>query len=179
MIDKDTYERMKRFSDLGGSWAIWEMPKKGEGVKSNVGSMSIFNQPDIHERLNSDYVFVGLNGARHDSSNVFYWRNFHSTDNKRQQDYKLRYALYGTKYWGSYMTDAIKCLKETDSSKVRLAIDEEIVHDETLRGKLDALGGDTVLVGMGIKSYAFLKRHFGGTRKFVQIMHYSYYNWSR
>lgn len=179
MIAKETYERMKQFSDYGGSWAIWDDAKKGHGVKSGVGNLSIFNQPDIHKMLNSNYVFVGLNGARHDSSDDAgrypYWRNFHSADNKRQQDYKLRYALHGTKYWGSYMTDAIKCFKETDSSKVRLTIDEEIYHAETLRRELKALGGNPVLVGLGVKSYAFLKRHFGKTHKVVKVMHYSYY----
>ena len=70
---------------------------------------------------------------------------------------------------------AIKCFKETDSSKVRLTIDEEIYHAETLRRELKALGGNPVLVGLGVKSYAFLKRHFGKTHKVVKVMHYSYY----
>ena len=170
---------MKKFSCLGGSWAIWDDAKEGEGVKSGVGNLSIFNQPDIHKMLNANYVFVGLNGAKHDSSDDSsrypYWRNFHSTDNKRQQDYKLRYALHGTKYWGSYMTDAIKGLRETDSSKVKLSHEEEIGHVETLRSELDALGGNPVLVGLGDKAHAFLKKHFEGTHKIVKVMHYSYY----
>ena len=36
------------------------------------------------------------------------WSNFHSDDNKRQNDYKLRFALMGTHFWGSYITDVIK-----------------------------------------------------------------------
>lgn len=36
------------------------------------------------------------------------WFNFHAGRN----DFKLRYALQGTRYWGSYITDAIKDYQE-------------------------------------------------------------------
>lgn len=46
------------------------------------------------------------------------WANFHSDDNKRQNDFKLRYALMDTPYWGSYITDVIKSHFDTISTNV-------------------------------------------------------------
>lgn len=37
------------------------------------------------------------------------WQNFHSSY-KHQKDYKLRFALTDTKFWGSYITDFIKVI---------------------------------------------------------------------
>lgn len=174
MIEPNTYEQMKQFSKAGGSWAIWEMPQDGEGPKARVGDLSVFERPDILEQLNGDYVFVGLNQSKQESCVASaLWRNFHSIDNKRQQDYKLRYALYGTKYWGAYMTDAIKNLVETDSSKVQLTKVEGQI--QSLRKELNALGGNPVLVGMGGKAFNFLNRYLGKDYSVVGIKHYACY----
>jgi hypothetical protein len=175
MIEANTYEQMKQFSKTGGSWTIWEMPQDGENPRARVGDMSVFKHPDILAKLNRNYVFVGINQAGHDTSMDELWWNFHSKDNRRQQDYKLRYALHGTKYWGAYMTDAIKNVVERVAANVRLTAEEEIKNADLLKHELDALGGHPVLIGMGGKAYRFLNRYFGKKYHVVKIYHYSYH----
>ena len=47
--------------------------------------------------------------------NVESFSNFHSSSSTAQ-DYKIRYALKDTKFWGSYMTDIIKNFPEKHSN---------------------------------------------------------------
>lgn len=174
MINANTYEQMKQFSKAGGSWAIWEMPKDNENSTARVGDMSVFKHPDILAKLNRNYVFVGINQAGHDTPMNQLWWNFHSQD-RHQKDYKLRYALHGTKYWGAYMTDAFKNVVERVAANVRLTAEEERENADLLKNELNALGGHPVLIGMGGRAYQFLNRYLGENYDVVNIYHYSYH----
>ena len=175
MIDKDTYEKMKRFSDAGGSWAIWSMPEKGEMPKARTGCLSIFDDK-VWEELNRDYVFIGFNQSCHKSQveGGDLWRNFHSLDNRRQNDFKLRYALHGTKFWGAYLTDAIKRVRENVAANVRLSPEQIRENMDKLQEELDALGGRPTLIAMGNDAYNVVCGHFA-TKGYnvVKIKHYA------
>ena len=77
------------------------------------------------------------------------WFNFHAGRN----DFKLRYALQGTRYWGNYITDAIKDYQETNSGEVEKTLRKDPKRvDENLKGlreELELLGGKPVLVALG------------------------------
>ena len=94
MIDINRYNKLKDKCGKWSSWAIWK--EAGETPKSNTGDMSIFTET-IYEQLNDKYVFVGLNVSS--TPDNISWKNFHS-DSPYQNDYKLRYALSGTKFGG-------------------------------------------------------------------------------
>ena len=108
MISQKVYDELnKRYSDVA-SWAVWS--PVGEKHKSNTGDMTVFDNKDLLSVLKADVVFVGLNASVHEEREDGYtgsWRMFHSDDNKRQRDFKLRFALKDTPYWGSYMTDIV------------------------------------------------------------------------
>lgn len=179
MLDKTTYlQLMKDFSDVA-SWAIWESPLVG-APKSNMRSVSMFDYDNILELLNPNFVFIGLNGSGvHDDymDTSKPWHNFHSS-NPRGHDYKLRYALVDTPYWGSYITDAIKELPEVDSNKVSVYLknhnDVVVKNMELLRKELEILGTNPVLICLGGKSYEIVKKHLGNQFTVKKIMHYSY-----
>lgn len=82
------------FSSVG-SWAIWDPP--GDTPRSNTEGMN-WVTPDLWKDVKTDFVFIGSNlSSTHGNQKKEAWRNFHSSY-CHQNDYKLRYALAGTKY---------------------------------------------------------------------------------
>lgn len=174
-MNRENYELLKEKYGEMSSWAIWKQPTST--AKSNTGDLSVFNDDALWEKLNPNYVFVGLNcssthGERHGA-----WHNFHS-DYCYQNDYKLRYALSGTKYWGAYITDIIKMHAEVDSNKVGriLSAHPEVVEENInlFEEEIGLLGTQPVLVAMGGKTYEILRKYLGSKYTIVKIKHYSY-----
>lgn len=90
MISKHVFDELSKFGQFS-SWAIWA--PAGDKPKQYTDDMRVFDDPDLLSKLNSDYIFVGLNASRPlEGSTVQLWNNFHSPD-PRQNDYKLRYAF--------------------------------------------------------------------------------------
>ena len=180
MVKKECFEKIREEFGLCGSWAIWTAP--GDSPKSNTGDMAWADDPSLNEKVGTGFVFVGLNWAGghgdQNKSGTIKWKDFHS-DYQYQNDYKLRFALSGTKYWGSYITDIIKYYPETDSSKVvaLLKRNPEIVKKNVadFERELYLLGEQNpILVAMGSASYNVLQTYLGDKYKIVQIKHYSY-----
>lgn len=168
----------KEFGQVG-SWAIWEKPDKQ--AKSNTSDMSVFESPNFREQIKTDLVFIGLNQAIHERKDGYKgsWANFHSDDIKRQNDFKLRYALMDTPYWGSYITDVIKSHFDTLSTNVIKDISQKEIpveeHIQVLRRELDLLGGKPVLVALGGAVYNILNEHLADDYKIIKVYHYSHW----
>lgn len=179
MISKKNYEALQERFGAVSSWAIWGRPTTS--AKSNTADMSVFKRADILETLNPHYVFVGLNcSSTHGDRRDGYkgpWSNFHS-DYAYQNDYKLRYALMDTPYWGGYITDVIKRYAEVDSNKVAkfLRDNPEIakINIDEFKEELELLDKNPVLVALGGKVYEILKTYLGDEYTIVQVKHYSY-----
>ena len=182
MIDKATYEKMmERWGDVS-SWLVWR--PRFKTAKSNVGNMEWTKDANLLDTLNTRFVFVGLNcseGEKKDEAEkakepIVPWRNFHSPWGGAM-DYKLRCAFEGTPYWGSYITDFFKGLPTSNSHDLRRRIKQEPwrIADavRTLEEEIAALGGDKVLVGIGVDAHALLVEHFGRRCKVVGVRHYS------
>lgn len=179
MLTNQNYQTMKeKYGDVG-SWAIWN--RAGSTVKSNTDSMTWVQDPDLLLKINTGFVFVGLNGSStHGEQNGHFnnsWSNFHS-GYSYQNDYKLRFALQDTRYWGSYITDVIKHHSEVDSAKVKryLKNHPEVIKDNirVFEEELSYLGDKPVLVAMGGEAYRILKQHLSDRYRIVQIIHYSF-----
>ena len=178
MLDKQTYEIMKQKYGPVGSWAVWT--SAGSAPKSFTDDMSWVNDPSLLETLNTGFVFVGRCWSRGDPSSrgQIPWADFHS-DSPHQNDYKLRYALKGTKYWGSYITDFYKL----DFDIHYLDVDDyakehpEFVRKNlaTFQEEISYLGDDIVLVAFGNVVYNLLKKHLGDRYRIVKIMNYAAY----
>ena len=180
MINQNIYNELKKRYGKVSSWTIWSQPIDNR-PKSNMGSLDVFDDPDLMNKLNTRFVFVGLNGSgKHDE---FYdpnkpWHNFHS-DNPRGNDFKLRYALNATPFWGSYITDIIKDYEEVDSGKVVKYTKEhpEIMRKniQTFKDELRLLGGNPVIIALGNASFKLLKNHLAGDYNIYKIKHYAAY----
>lgn len=111
---KRLYELLKSKYGFCSSWAIWQ--EQGDTPKSNIGDLTVLKPTDeLLKNLKPEIVLVGLNFSDRDVNTPL--ANFHDSSPKAT-DFKLRYALHNTPYWGGYMTDLIKNYKEKDSSKL-------------------------------------------------------------
>lgn len=129
--------------------------------------------------LNGRYIFVGLNPAVHDNTahSGTAWKNFHSCDIRRSQDYKLRYALRGTQYWGAFITDVYTGIADTDSGSAMKRVNAAATNESVsnLLRIRDMLGGSAAIVAMGKRTFAVLKKHLPPDMELKMITHYSAY----
>ena len=105
MITADVFnEARQRFGHFA-SWAIWA--DEGESPKSNIDDLSVLSpeqNPKLLELLHGNSILLGLNISRRIERP---FGNFHDP-RPQATDFKIRYALKDTPFWGSYMTDVIK-----------------------------------------------------------------------
>lgn len=170
MISKEKYELLKKYGYYS-SFAIWSSWK-------NISDISMFDNDDIINSLNDKYIFVALNPAEHPKNDVKLFQNFHS-GYRYQKDYKLCFALEGTKYWGSYITDIFKSFRLTKSSELNKMImkspellkkDIDVFYEE-----LSVLDKDVTIIAIGKKTYKYLKKYVKDY-KIKSITHYSVYS---
>lgn len=178
MIIQKDYDEIKAKYWNVASWTMWSQPT--DRPKSNMGSLEVFNDPDLLNKINTGFVFVGLNGSGvHEGyyDPTMPWNNFHS-DHPRGHDYKLRYALNGTPFLGSYITDIIKYCPEVDSTKLIKYVRNhpEIIQKniDIFKDELKLLGGKPIIIALGNSSYSLLTHNLHESYQICKIKHYSY-----
>ena len=165
-----SFEEIKIQYGHMSSWAIWQ--KKDIKEKSNVGDVSIFINPSVI--LNPNVIFVGLNISQK-IMNPF--GNFHS-NSSRSHDYKIRYALKDTMFWGSYMTDIIKDFEEKISGNLMKFVNKNpLFLQENIRlfeEELLFIGSNNpIIIAFGNDCYKILHKHFKNKYKIYKVSHYS------
>jgi hypothetical protein len=175
-ISKATYMEVRSRFGWCASWAIWS--PVGEKPKSNIADLGHFDETRFEETLgllHADAIFVGLNFARVPDRECF--SNFHSGE-QRGQDYKLRHALVGTRFWGAYMTDIIKNFVEVKGTKTMAALranpDLEKANIETFLEEVSLLGArNPLLIALGGDAHKILLRNFEDRFQIVRVPHYA------
>jgi hypothetical protein len=178
MITKQQFNLIKDKYAFCSSWAIWA--GEDERPKSNVGDLTVLN-PDINQdllvQLNTEVVLVGLNISRGDIKYPF--ANFHDSRSVAT-DFKIRFALRDSPYWGGYMTDIIKDFEQKISGKVisylknNKSFEEENV--QVFRQELMDIGAeDPLLIAFGNHTYEILNRYLKGEFRILKIPHYANY----
>jgi hypothetical protein len=177
MVERTRYEFIKTKYGYCASWAIWA--DAGKKPKENVGDLRIFDEDQetcLLHRLNPEIIFVGLNISRKIELS---WANFHD-GRSQSQDYKIRYALKETPFWGAYMTDIIKDFEQKVSGEImRYLRANKAFEDENaqmFREEMKDIGANhPTLVAFGRNAYSILIRNFGDSFKILKIPHYSSY----
>ena len=116
MIDQTKFEFIKKKYGYYASWAIWT--DVGEKPKDNVGDLRVFDikhNTGLLQQLNPNIILVGLNISRGEMKVPL--ANFHDARSV-SMDFKIRYALSGSPFWGAYITDIIKDFDQKVSGKV-------------------------------------------------------------
>ena len=175
MIDREKFEFIKYKYGHWTSWAIWS--EVGDKPKSNVGDLSIFNGDDFLKDLNLNFVLVGLNISRGDVK--FPLGNFHDSRTEAT-DYKIRFALKDTIFWGSYMTDIIKDFSEKDSGKMMSYLRSNKLFEnnnlEIFKNELKDLGSSNpTIVAFGNDAYSILLRNLKDEYNILKVPHYANY----
>ena len=168
MINKNNYDLLKEnFGDVA-SWTIWALP-----------DMSVFeDESTLLKQLNARYVFVGLNASEVESGNNVAWSCFHSRS-PYQNDFKLRFALMGTEYWGAYITDIIKKFPKTDSGDVKKEIrkNPKLLENniKVFIDEIALIGEAPILVAIGDQTYEYLQelKKYGCNNTILKIPHYA------
>jgi len=176
LITREKFDFIKGKYDKHASWAVWA--KQGDTPKSNMGDLIVLD-PEINKNLLSELdpnvILVGLNFSEDVNHKPF--ENFHAGG--KFQDYKTRYALRDSPYWGGYMTDILKDYPEKDSKKVNTHLKKhpelEQQNITKFRQEITDIGATKpLLVAFGNIVYDILKRNLADF-EIVKIPHYANY----
>ena len=177
MVDLRQFERIKEKYGHYASWAVWA--DEGKRPKDNMGDISVLDvnqNTDLLQQLNPIVILVALNISR---PILVPLGNFHDA-RPQAMDFKIRYALRGTPYWGAYMTDIIKDFEDKSAGKVmsylraHRAFEEENVN--MFREEIANLGvAAPTIITFGRDAYSVVSRHFKDDYKIIGISHYSNY----
>jgi hypothetical protein len=179
MISRDRFDDVKAKWGAYSSWAVWKRIGSGDAPKKDIGDQRI--DPDKHpeflETLNPNIVLLGLNAASRTIASEP-WVNFHDSRSVAN-DFKIRFALEETPYWGAYMTDVLVGLHQTDSATVSrwitcnpVGVDRQIARLE--RELIDIGAVDPLLVAFGGVAYDVLRVHLAKKYRLVKIPHYAH-----
>jgi hypothetical protein len=176
LITREKFDFIKGKYDKHASWAVWA--KQGDTPKSNMGDLIVLD-PEINKNLLSELdpnvILVGLNFSEDVNHKPF--ENFHAGG--KFQDYKTRYALRDSPYWGGYMTDILKDYPEKDSKKVNTHLKKHPALEQQnitkFRQEITDIGAtNPLLVAFGNIVYDILKRNLADF-EIVKIPHYANY----
>ena len=176
-MNKTKFEEIKNNNGHYASWAIWA--EEGKKPKDNIGDLSIFDTKksvNFLKKLNPNIILVGLNISRRVESPL---SNFHDS-RSQAMDYKIRYALKDSPYWGAYMTDIIKDFEQKASGKVMsyLRSDKNFEKENInlFQEELNVIGAtNPKIIAFGVDAFKVLSRNFSNQYSIKKIPHYSNY----
>lgn len=177
MINLKTFCKIREQFGHFASWAVWA--EEGQKPKDNIDDLTVLDpekNPALLDVLHGNTVLLGLNISRKIERSL---GNFHDP-RPMATDFKIRYALKETPYWGSYMTDIIKDFEEKASGKMmkflRENADFERKNIQMLREEIEILGvPNPILITFGKDAGLLAKRNLGEEFQIVCIPHYANY----
>ncbi|MEA5418097.1 hypothetical protein VB712_02605 [Spirulina sp. CCNP1310] len=177
MINLQTFCKIREQFGHFASWAVWA--EEGKKTKDNIDDLTVLDpeqNPALLDVLHGNTVLLGLNISRKIERSL---GNFHDP-RPMATDFKIRYALKETPYWGSYMTDIIKDFEEKASGKMmkflRENADFEQKNIQMLREEIEVLGvPNPILITFGKDAGLLAKRNLGEEFQIVCIPHYANY----
>ena len=179
MITRKKFNFIKEKYGKYASWAVWADPD-AEKPKSNMGDLTVLDpeiNKDLLSQLNPNAVLVALNFSRGSVENSF--GNFHS-NYPYATDYKTRFALRDTPFWGAYMTDIIKDFDDKESGNVvsflrnNKSFEKENV--ESFLQELRDIGATKpFLVAFGDAVFDILEKNLNKQFEIKKIPHYAHF----
>lgn len=179
MIKKENYAKLKEKYGNIASWAIWDKPCKSKKNDNISGEEWCLNDDELMKNIKTKYVLVALNphgdedaeqSKEHD--NILPWsQNFHTSANDR----KLRDAVRGTSFEGSYITDLFKRKPTNGEERLKKEIneDDEKKAVEELEKEMALISDKTILIALGNKVFDVLIRHLSGPYVIRKIKHFA------
>jgi hypothetical protein len=180
MISRERFDEVKAKWGAYSSWAVWKRIGPGDAPKKDVGDLGILDpdrNPALLESLNPNIVLLGLNASSREIAPAP-WLNFHDPS-PMANDFKIRFALKETPYWGAYMTDVFTGLHETDSAKVKSWIKRDPVGVAKQLARLESelvdIGAvEPLLVAFGGTAYGVLQARLSRKHRMIKVTHYAH-----
>lgn len=177
MISLEKFVEIRELFGHFASWAIWA--DEGKNPKDNIDDLSVLDpdlNPTLLKTLHGNSILLGLNISRRIERP---FGNFHDP-RPMATDFKIRFALKETSYWGSYMTDIIKDFEEKTSGRLMSFLrnnkDSEQDNVRKLREEIEVLGfSNPVLVTFGKDAEKIAKRNLGEEFQIACVPHYANY----
>ncbi len=177
MITSETFDNIRQRFWHFASWAVWA--DEGQNPKDRIGDLSVLDPSvnlELLETLHGNAVLLGLNISRRIERP---FGNFHDP-RPMATDFKIRYALKGSRYWGAYMTDIIKDFEEKASGKMMSFLRQnrpfEQHNIQMLREEISVLGiSNPILVVFGRDAESIARRNFENEFQIIRIPHYANY----
>ena len=179
MIKKENYAKLKEKYGNIASWAIWDKPCKSKKNDNISGEEWCLNDDELMKNIKTKYVLVALNphgdedaeqSKEHD--NILPWsQNFHTSANDR----KLRDAVRGTSFEGSYITDLFKRKPTNGEERLKKEIneDDEKKAVEELEKEMALISDKTILIALGDKVFNYLNKYLSGPYIIRKIRHFA------
>jgi hypothetical protein len=174
-ITLEKFTEIKNKYGSMSSWAIWK--EQEDTIKSGISDISFFENPtDITLNiLKPNIILVGLNISKHIPQ---LFNNFHS-DYTFSQDYKIRYAIKNTMFYGAYMTDIIKDFEEKVAGNLMKYLNKNKIFEkdniQKFEEELSFIGSfNPIIIAFGNDSYKILNRNLK-KYKIYKVSHYSSY----
>jgi hypothetical protein len=171
----NVYNKIKEKYGNVSSWALWTEPLDIRS-KLSMDDILFFENPSDKtlDLLNPNIILVGLNISE---KILRTFGNFHP-DKMSAQDYKTRFALQGTIFWGAYMTDIIKSYEEKNSGNLMkyLSKNKDFEKENVMMFEqelLDIGSQNAIIVAFGNDSYNILKRNLKDKYTIYKVPHYS------
>ena len=151
------------------SFAIW----KDKDIKEK-SNMDVLLFEDNINKLNVNIILVGLNISKKID---IPFSNFHP-NYSTAHDYKIRYALKDTMFYGAYMTDIIKDFEEKVSEKLMkyLKNNPTFLQENILSFEnelIDIGSTNPILIAFGHDCYKILNNNFKDKYRIYKVSHYS------
>ena len=167
------FEKIKKEYGHRGSWAIWQKRDETKKAKFGMGVTTFFDNPESLP-LNPNIILCGLNISKKIKTPFSNFHPSHST----AHDYKIRYALEYTLFWGAYMTDIIKDYEEVISGKVMsyLRKNQEFEKENiaSFEEELKCIGTtNPIIIAFGNDCFKILNKHFKNKYTIYKVPHYS------
>lgn len=177
MISLEHFEKIKCRYGSQASWAVWG--KRGERPKDGMDDLSMFEGLKLKntlEQIHTKYILVGLNISTSSIRNKL--QNFHG---KNGEVYKVRFALEGTKLWGSYMTDILKDFPESKAVNVERFLmseegqEREKINIKTFNEEMEYVQGiNSHFIAFGDTVFNLLNKYYKNSNQITKIPHYGY-----
>lgn len=178
MIEFEQFELIRKKHGSYCSWALWAKPL--DAPKSNIHDLSVFDpekNPMVLSALRPNVALVGLNISRPFTE---CFRNFHDA-NPYANDFKIRFALSGTDYYGAYMTDIIKNEVEVKASAMVAKLKQQ---PELLQKNVDCFceelsdlkSSDLLIMAFGRHAYELIRDYVPQSKfkSLIKLTHYSH-----
>lgn len=174
------YKDFEEKFGANSSLTLWENTDNWNAKDDSIADTESVENALKADTFNKDFIFVALNPAKKHEEKEPLWSSFHSNV-PESRDHVLRYALQGTCYWESFITDLLYDIDGPNSKDVLTRYNEKNDQDkdgyiERIRGIRNIINKRAIIIAIGSDAYELLKKGLNEEERkcLKKITHFSF-----